>query len=94
VADFTLRALKSCLAGRRAAVVVQQLRAPVVTGGRIRRPRGVRENIRSTERQYALAEEAVKLGWEAERVVVLDGDLGISGLFSDTGRWSDRWATA
>jgi DNA invertase Pin-like site-specific DNA recombinase len=39
----------------------------------------VRFNIRSTERQYALAEEAAKLGWEAERIVVIDGDLGISG---------------
>jgi DNA invertase Pin-like site-specific DNA recombinase len=47
-------------------------------------PRQVRENFRSTERQYALAEEATKLGWESERVVVVDGDLGISGRFSDT----------
>ena len=47
-------------------------------------PRQVRENFRSTERQYALAEEATRLGWEPERVVVLDGDLGISGRFSDT----------
>jgi DNA invertase Pin-like site-specific DNA recombinase len=47
-------------------------------------PRQVRENFRSTERQYALAEEAVRLGWESERVVVVDGDLGISGRFSDT----------
>jgi DNA invertase Pin-like site-specific DNA recombinase len=47
-------------------------------------PRQVRENFRSTERQYALAEEAVRLGWPSERVVVIDGDLGISGRFSDT----------
>jgi DNA invertase Pin-like site-specific DNA recombinase len=47
-------------------------------------PRQVRENFRSTERQYALAEEAARLGWESERVVVIDGDLGISGRFSDT----------
>ena len=47
-------------------------------------PRQVRENFRSTERQYALADEAARLGWEAERVVVVDGDLGISGRFSDT----------
>jgi DNA invertase Pin-like site-specific DNA recombinase len=45
--------------------------------------RQVRENFRSTERQYALAEEAARLGWEAERIVVVDGDLGISGRFSD-----------
>ncbi len=46
-------------------------------------PRQVRENFRSTERQYALAEEAARLGWEAERIVVVDWDLGISGRFSD-----------
>lgn len=44
-------------------------------------PRQVRENFRSTERQYALAEEAARLGWEAERIAVVDGDLGISGRF-------------
>ena len=42
-------------------------------------PKQVRENFRSTERQYALAEEAARLGWESERVVVVDGDLGLSG---------------
>jgi DNA invertase Pin-like site-specific DNA recombinase len=47
-------------------------------------PRQVRENIRLTERQYALAEEAAGLGWESERIVVIDGDLGIFGRFSDT----------
>ncbi len=39
----------------------------------------VRFNIRSTERQYALADEAARLGWERERIVVVDGDLGLSG---------------
>jgi Resolvase, N terminal domain len=47
-------------------------------------PRQVRENFRSTERQYALADEAVRLGWEPGRVVTIDGDLGVSGQFSDT----------
>jgi DNA invertase Pin-like site-specific DNA recombinase len=42
-------------------------------------PRQVRENVRSTERQYALAEEAARLGWEPDRIVIVDGDLGISG---------------
>jgi DNA invertase Pin-like site-specific DNA recombinase len=46
-------------------------------------PRQVRENFRSTERHYALAEEAARLGWKSERIVVVDGDLGISGRFSD-----------
>lgn len=39
----------------------------------------VRENTQSTERQYALAEEAERLGWEGARVVVIDRDLGVSG---------------
>ena len=42
-------------------------------------PAQVRFNVRSTERQYALADEAAKFGWEAQRIVVIDGDLGISG---------------
>ncbi len=46
-------------------------------------PRQLRENFRSTERQYGLSEEAVRLGWAPERVVTVDGDLGVSGRFSD-----------
>jgi len=42
-------------------------------------PAQVRLNVRSTERQYAIAEEAARLGWESERIVVIDGDLGVSG---------------
>jgi len=45
--------------------------------------RQVRENFRSTERQYSLAQKAVKLGWPREQVVTVDQDLGISGRFSD-----------
>jgi DNA invertase Pin-like site-specific DNA recombinase len=48
-------------------------------------PRQLRENFRSTERQYSLAEDAVKFGWPPEQVVTVDQDLGISGRFSDTG---------
>lgn len=36
-------------------------------------------NVESTERQYALVERAVELGFCRERVVVIDEDLGISG---------------
>jgi DNA invertase Pin-like site-specific DNA recombinase len=39
----------------------------------------VRFNTQSTERQYALAEQAVELGWERERILVVDSDLGLSG---------------
>lgn len=37
------------------------------------------ENAESTERQYALRQRAVTLGWPEERVVVIDCDLGQSG---------------
>jgi DNA invertase Pin-like site-specific DNA recombinase len=39
----------------------------------------VEHNRESTERQYALAERARELGWSAERIVVIDEDLGLSG---------------
>ena len=42
-------------------------------------PKQVRENFRSTERQYGLAEEAARLGGEPERILTIDGDLGVSG---------------
>lgn len=41
----------------------------------------VREHTESTLRQYGLAEEAVRLGWPASDVQVIDTDLGISGRF-------------
>ena len=42
-------------------------------------PRQVRENFRSTERQYGLSEEAARLGWAPEQILTIDGDLGVSG---------------
>lgn len=41
--------------------------------------RQVIENAESTKRQYALCEQAAALGWPADRVVVVDCDLGQSG---------------
>ncbi len=41
--------------------------------------RQVFENTESTKRQYALRQRAVALGWSAERVIVIDSDLGKSG---------------
>ena len=41
--------------------------------------RQVVENTESTQRQYALRQRAVALGWPPERVVVIDSDLGRSG---------------
>ena len=39
----------------------------------------VREHRESTARQYALTEEAARLGWPASQIAVIDADLGISG---------------
>jgi DNA invertase Pin-like site-specific DNA recombinase len=41
--------------------------------------RQVLENTESTQRQYALRQRAIALGWPAERIVVIDSDLGQSG---------------
>ena len=39
----------------------------------------VRFNQESTQRQYALRERALSLGWAEEHIRIIDGDLGISG---------------
>jgi DNA invertase Pin-like site-specific DNA recombinase len=39
----------------------------------------VEHNRESTERQYALAAKAGELGWPADRILVIDEDLGLSG---------------
>lgn len=41
--------------------------------------RQVFENTESTQRQYALRERAVSLGWRIDQVFVIDSDLGQSG---------------
>src|SRR5579885_3018474 len=46
-------------------------------------PQQVLENRESRERQYALAQFAERLGWPAERVVVIDEDQGQSGKTAD-----------
>jgi DNA invertase Pin-like site-specific DNA recombinase len=39
----------------------------------------VLEDSESTERQYALRQRAIQLGWTQEQIVVIDNDLGQSG---------------
>lgn len=39
----------------------------------------VRYNQESTERQYALKNKAIELGWQSEKIHILDQDLGKSG---------------
>ena len=46
-------------------------------------PQQVLENRESRERQYALAQFAQRLGWPAERVVIIDEDQGRSGKSAD-----------
>ena len=41
--------------------------------------RQVVENTESTQRQYALRQRALALGWAGERIVTIDSDLGQSG---------------
>ena len=45
--------------------------------------RQVLHNTESTERQYALRQRAVALGWPAEQIVVIDSDQGQSGASVD-----------
>ena len=45
--------------------------------------RQVFENTESTERQYALQQRALALGWPLEQIVVIDSDLGQSGAERD-----------
>jgi DNA invertase Pin-like site-specific DNA recombinase len=47
--------------------------------------RQVHENTESAERQYALRQRAVQLGWPLEQIIVIDTDQGQSGV-SATGR--------
>jgi hypothetical protein len=41
--------------------------------------RQVKDNTESAERQYALRQRAIQLGWPVERIVVIDTDQGQSG---------------
>jgi hypothetical protein len=43
----------------------------------------VEHNRESTERQYALADRAMELGWQRDQVTVIDEDLGLSGSSAD-----------
>lgn len=43
----------------------------------------VRIHHESTERQYALRERALEMGWPAQAITVIDEDLGISGKSAD-----------
>jgi len=42
-------------------------------------PAQVAHNRESTERQYALVQRAIDLGWPREQITIVDDDLGVSG---------------
>src|ERR671923_2090379 len=44
--------------------------------------RQVHSNTESAERQYALRQRAIALGWPADQIVVIDSDQGQSGASS------------
>ena len=54
----------------------------------------VEHNRESTDRQYALADRAVKLGWSREQVTIVDEDLGLSGASTDKRTGFARLITA
>src|SRR4029077_5504412 len=45
-------------------------------------PRQVLENTESTKRQYALQQRAIALGWQPDRIVLIDSDLGHSAALA------------
>ena len=60
-------------------VTTEHLRRDAFIYVRQSTPRQVFENTESTQRQYALRDRAVALGWPAERIHTIDDDLGLSG---------------
>ena len=43
-------------------------------------PQQLKRHQESTRLQYALADLAVDLGWQRERVIIVNDDLGLTGL--------------
>ena len=60
-------------------VTAEHLRRPAYLYIRQSTLRQVLENTESTQRQYALRQRAVALGWPEDRIVVIDDDQGQSG---------------
>lgn len=61
----------------------QHLQRPAYVYLRQSTPGQVHNHRESTERQYALAERAVELGWDRSQVQILDQDLGKSGTTTE-----------
>ncbi len=54
--------------------------------------RQVHTNTESAERQYALRQRAVQLGWPSEQIVVIDSDQGQSGASAADREGSSGWS--
>jgi DNA invertase Pin-like site-specific DNA recombinase len=65
------------------AIRLQHLQRPAYVYLRQSTPGQVHTHRESTERQYALAEQAVELGWDRSQVHILDQDLGKSGTTTE-----------
>src|SRR5215471_16298653 len=65
------------------AIRPQHLQRPSYVYLRQSTPGQVHTHRESTERQYALAERAVELGWDRGQVHILDHDLGKSGTTTE-----------
>src|SRR5437867_75246 len=65
------------------AIHLQHLQRPAYVYLRQSTPGQVHTHRESTERQYALAERAVELGWDRSQVQILDQDLGKSGTTTE-----------
>jgi DNA invertase Pin-like site-specific DNA recombinase len=62
-----------------ATLTPSQLRRAAVVYVRQSSPSQLERNTESTQRQYALVNRAVELGFPRAAVVVIDEDLGVSG---------------
>lgn len=71
------------IAGTHEKIAVSHLKRTAYLYVRQSTLRQVVENQESTQRQYALRDRAVALGWPIERVVVIDSDQGKSGAATD-----------
>src|SRR4029450_11960708 len=66
-----------------ASIRPQHLQRPAYVYLRQSTPGQVHTHRESTERQYALAERAVELGWDRSQVPILDQDLGKGGTTTE-----------
>ncbi len=60
-------------------ITVQHLAREAIIYIRQSTPHQILSNQESLELQYALKQRAIDLGWKADKVIIIDTDLGITG---------------